>query len=208
LNREGNEGRDREVDTVLVPSLLRSLVLGGINFGLASLAVFATVAFAERWMYLTLGLAGAYIVWTALFILLGGGALHPLVVGPRRGARFFLLFTLSFIAYAVGWIAAYFLVRGTAGEWLGSLFGSVLMALILAAGFGVLRTELARVALVLFVANSIGYFLGSAVNAAIPRPTGMLLWGVLYGVFLGAGMGAALHLAQKARKDGVPSDES
>lgn len=34
-----------------VPSLARSLVAGGLGFGVVSLCVFATVAFAERWMY-------------------------------------------------------------------------------------------------------------------------------------------------------------
>jgi len=33
-----------------VPSLGRSLLIGGSGFCLASLCVFATVAFAERWM--------------------------------------------------------------------------------------------------------------------------------------------------------------
>ena len=100
-----------------------------------------------------------------------------------RRPRFFLVFTLSFTAYAVGWIGGYFLVRRAAGEWLGSLAGSVPTALALAVGFGVPRT-MPILAAALFVANSLGYFLGSAVNAAIPRPVGMLLWGALYGVFL------------------------
>ena len=64
----------------VVPSLRRSLLMGGLGFGLVSLCVFATVAFAERWMYTRLGLFGAYLTWTALFILLGGGVLGSLVV--------------------------------------------------------------------------------------------------------------------------------
>jgi hypothetical protein len=179
------------------PSLSRSLLLGGLGFGLASLLVFATVAFAERWMYQTLGLAGAYANWTSLFILLGGGALSPLVVGPNRGWRFFLIFTLAFAFYAVGWISANFSVRGVAGEWLGSLIGSTLMGLVLAIGFRALRTVPVLIG-ILIVANSAGYFLGSLVSGVVGRPLGMLLWGVLYGVFLGAGLGASLHLAQTA----------
>jgi hypothetical protein len=203
VNRNGSDARKPAADTRPLPSLPHSLLLGGFNFGLASLLVFATVAFAERWMYQTLGLTGAYVAWTALFIFLGGGALNPLVLGPMRGIRFFLLFTLSFLAYAAGWTAAYFLLRGAAGEWLGSLLGSVVMAGALAIGFSVPRA-VPRLAVVLFAANSLGYFLGSLVNNAVPRPTGMLLWGVLYGVFLGAGLGACLHLAQK----NVPRTES
>ena len=73
------------------PSLIEALVKGGVGFAVASLCVFATVAFAERWLYLHLGPAGAYLTWTALFILLGGAALGSLVVGrwrlPRQATR-------------------------------------------------------------------------------------------------------------------------
>ena len=54
------------------PSLARSIITGAIGFGLVSLCVFATVAFAERWMYRNLGLSGSYLAWTVLFILLSG----------------------------------------------------------------------------------------------------------------------------------------
>ena len=181
-----------------VPSLNRSLLIGGLGFGVASLCVFATVAFAERWMYTQLGLYGAYLVWTALFILLGGGVLGSLVVGRWRLPKFYLLFGLAFFAYAVGWTAAYFLLRGAVGEWVGSLAGSLLMGSVFAVGFGTARSALTLSA-VLFVANSIGYFLGSAINDAVGGPLGMLLWGTAYGVFLGAGLGVVLRLAQARR---------
>lgn len=64
------------------------------------MCVFATVTFAERWMYHQLGLFGAYLAWTLLFILLGGAALIPLVAGPRRVLSFYLLFGFAFFAYA------------------------------------------------------------------------------------------------------------
>jgi len=163
-----------------------------------SLCVFATVAFAERWMYARLGLLGAYLVWTALFILLGGGVLGPLVTGRWRLPRFYLLFGAAFFAYAAGWVGAYFVLRGAAGEWVGSLAGSLLMGAVFAVGFGAARKWL-NLAGVLFVANSAGYFLGSALNDAVGGPTGMLLWGVAYGLGLGAGLGAVLHLAQFPR---------
>ncbi|HYG81642.1 MAG TPA: hypothetical protein VD861_14700 [Pyrinomonadaceae bacterium] len=180
------------------PPLLRSLLTGGLGFCLASLCVFATVAFAERWMYARLGLYGAYFAWTALFILLGGGALGPLAAGRWRLPKFYLLFGLAFFAYAAGWVGAYFTLRGAAGEWAGSLAGSLLMGCVLALGFGVMRSAL-NLSAVLFVANSVGYFLGSALNDFVGGRAGMLLWGGAYGLFLGAGLGAALHLAQ-ARK--------
>lgn len=178
-------------------SLGRSAIHGGLGFGLASLAVFATVAFGERWMYTHLGLWGAYLTWTALFIGLGGGVLLPLVSAPWRGGRFLGLFGLAFLFYSVGWVAAYFLARGSRlGEWLGSLVGSIVMGQVFVVGYKVRKAPL-RLAAVLFLANSAGYFLGSALNDAFARPTGMLLWGGLYGVFLGAGLGATLYLAPR-----------
>src|ERR671915_1443799 len=118
------------------PSLGRSLLIGALGFGLVSLCVFATVAFAERWMYARLGLPGAYLVWTALFILLGGGVLGSLVVGRWRLPRFYLLFGLAFFAYAAGWVGAYFALRGGAGEWVGSVAGGRLLGPGLPGGVG------------------------------------------------------------------------
>ena len=178
------------------PTLRRSLLTGALGFCLASLCVFATVAFAERWMYARLGLYGAYLAWTVLFILLGGGALGRLAVGRWRLPRFYLLFGLAFFAYAVGWVGAYFTLGGAAGEWAGSLAGSLLMGCVFAFGFGATRTAL-NLSAVLFVANSVGYFIGSALNDAVGGRAGMLLWGAAYGLSLGAGLGAALHLAQR-----------
>ena len=178
-----------------LPSLSRSVGIGGIGFGLASLFVFATVAFGERWMYTQLGLLGAYVVWTILFILLGGAALGSLVVGRWRLPRFYLLYGSAFFAYAVGWVGAYFTLRGKTGEWVGSVVGSVLMAFVFATGFGAIRSII-KLFLVLFIANSLGYFAGAALNDYIGGKAGMLLWGITYGLCLGAGMGAVLHWGQ------------
>lgn len=182
-----------------VPSLARSVVIGGFGFCLVSLCVFATVAFGESWMYKRLGILGAYLVWTALFILLGGAALGYLVVGRWRLPRFYLLYGVAFFAYAVGWVVAYFCLEGNrGGEWLGSLAGSILMTLVFAIGFGAIRST-PKLALLLFVSNSIGYFLGSALNEYVRGKGGMLLWGMAYGLCLGAGIGAVLHFSQVER---------
>ena len=146
-------------------------------------------------MYRTLSVGGAYVVWTVLFILLGGAVLGSLVVGRWRLPKFYLLYGLAFFMYALGWVTAYFMLRGSAGEWVGSLAGSLLMALVFAAGFNTIRSTL-KFSLLLFVANSIGYFLGSALNDTIGGQGGMMLWGVAYGLFLGAGIGAVLHYSQ------------
>ncbi|MCI0691768.1 hypothetical protein L0337_07130 [candidate division KSB1 bacterium] len=192
------------LDEANFQSLGRSLLIGGLGFCLVSLCVFATVAFAEKWMYTQLGLLGAYVAWAALFILLGGGVLGSLVAGKWHLPKFYLLFGAAFFAYAVGWVTAYFIWRDGLGEWLGSFAGSILMGLVFAAGFGVVRTTL-NLSAVLFVANSIGYFLGSALNNAVKGSTGMLLWGGVYGLCLGAGLSAVLHFAQARRADELKS---
>ena len=117
--------------TQRLPSLARSVATGAIGFALVSLCIFATVAFAERWMYQTFSELGAYLVWTVLFILLGGAVFGSLVTARWRLPKFYLLFGLAFLAYAVGWIIAYFVLRGTAGEVVGSVAGSVLMTIVL-----------------------------------------------------------------------------
>lgn len=179
-------------------TLRRAALVGAARFALASLCVFATVAFAERWMYARLGLWGAYLAWTALFVLAGGAALAPLAGGRWRGAKFYLLFGLIFFAYAVGWVGAYFALGGAAGEWAGALAGSLLMAAALAACYGAARRAPLLWA-VLFASHSAGYFAGSALNSLLGGEPGMLAWGGLYGLCFGAGLGAALRLARAGR---------
>ena len=183
-----------------VPTLARSVVIGGVGFSLVSLCVFATVAFAERWMYTHLTVLGAYLVWTILFIVLGGSVLGSLVVGRWQLPKFYLLYGPAFFAYAVGWLVAYFVLRGTAGEWVGSLAGSVMMALVFVIAFKAFKS-FAKLSALLFIANSIGYFVGSALNDLVSGKNGMLLWGAIYGLCLGAGIGAVLHFAQVNHTD-------
>ena len=180
------------------PSLARSLVIAGLGFSAVSLCVFATVAFGEGWMYTHLGLSGAYLVWTVLFILLGGGVLGSLVTGSWRLPRFYVLFGLAFFAYAAGWVIAYFTLRGALGEWIGSLAGSILMTAVITLGFGVVRSTITLSAL-LFAANSLRYFLGSELNNHFGGKVGMLLWGGAFGLCLGTGLGAVLYFAQIRR---------
>jgi len=191
-----NMRNSREHALSAVPSLRQALVTGGFGFSAVSLCVFATVAFGERWMYTHLSVLGAYLVWTALFILLGGAVFGSLVVGRWRLPKFYLLYGLAFFVYAAVWIGAYFTLRGVSGEWLGSLTGSILMALVFATGFRTIRSTL-KFSAVLFVTNSLGYFLGSALNDYVAGKIGMVLWGALYGLFLGAGIALVLYFSQK-----------
>ncbi len=186
---------DEAAQVPAVPSLRSCLLTGSIGFCLASLCVFATVAFGEGWMYRNLGILTSYLVWTVLFILLGGWVVGSLVRGRWRLPRFFLLFAAAFFMYAVGWTTAYFLLQGAVGEWVGSIAGCLLMGSVLAVGFGEPRSAL-NLSVILFVGNSVGYFLGSALNDFIGGRIGMLVWGAIYGLCLGAGLGAVLHFVQ------------
>jgi hypothetical protein len=195
-----------------IPSRTRSVVLGSLLFGAASLAVYATWAFGGRWMYAHLGEAGAYAVWAALFILLSGVALNSLVIGPRTLVRFYGLFLASFGAYALLWSLGWFALRGRAGEWVGSLAGIAAMGFVMANAFG-LGWARWRMLGRLFVAHSAGYFLGSflfdfcrsesgaeLLSGMLDRggrsTLGKLLWGAAYGLGFGAGLGDALYVSQ------------
>lgn len=185
-------------------SLKRFIIRGGIGFAIASLCVFATVI-AQRWMYRNLGVTVAYLVWIGLFILLGGTALSPLIVDKRQRSRFYVMFGIAFFAYGICWMAAYFTLRGAVGEWLGSFAGSICMALVFAVGFGVLRSA-PLFAVLLYVANSIAYFVGSLLFYSFSHDVGLLVWGPFYGFCLGAGLGAVLYIAQTRQGSGSPSE--
>jgi len=168
-----------------------------LRFGLASLLVYATVAFGERWMYRNFGLAGSYGIWTLLFVGFGGLALKPLVVQPKPKRTFWRWFGLAFFAYATGWITSYFTLRGAAGEWVGSLVGSAVLGLVLTVVFGA-QNRYIRISLELFVAHSAAYFLGGWLHHSLRGKPGMLVWGVCYGLGFGLGLARALYWAQTA----------
>ncbi len=207
LSRAGND-----TPTISVPTLGRSILLGTVGFTIASLVVYGSWALHGRMMYRALGEGGAYAVWAAVFIALAGGLLNPIVIGSRTLARFYALFAAAFTAYAILWSASGFVVRGRAGEWVGSFTGSAALALVLAAGFG-LRTGRWKVVLVLFVLHSLGYFLGSVLydffgrlspdhwlSDYLDRATrswvSKLAWGFAHGAGLCSGLGYALYECQ------------
>ncbi len=178
-----------------VPTLRQSLWLGGLGFCLASTAVFVAVGCGRPWMFRYLGPLGPYAVAAALFVLLGGGVLGRLVVGPGRMVRFYLLFCGAFIAYAAIWVAAYFVLGGVPGELVGSIAGTPAAGMVLAWAFGA-RSQAPRLVLWLTLANCAGYFLGRLPYWAIGGQLGMTLFGALFGAVFGLGLGYALYLAQ------------
>ncbi len=192
-----------------IPTLRRSLLFGAIGFGGVSTLVFTTVAFGERWLYRRLGIGGTYALWTLLFLLGAGGVLSRLVIGPARTLRFTLLFGCAFLLYAATWMLAYFVLKNQPGEWLGSLAGSLLMALVFCGAFSA-GDAAGRIIGVLCAGNVAGYFLGRLAWTAAGGKTGMIAWGVIYGIGFGLGLGFALHACQKKVREallGSPPDE-
>jgi hypothetical protein len=169
---------------------------GACGFGAVSLVVFGSVAYAERWLYGNLGVAGAYVLWTLLFVGLGGLLLGGLVFGPGARARFTGVFALGFALYAAGWCAGWFMLGGFRGEVLGSVAGTVVLGAVLSSAFGALGL-FGRVLPWLLLGNLTGYFVGEAAWQGLDHaPHGMLLWGLIYGLAVGAGLGLSLHLLQ------------
>lgn len=169
-------------------------VLGSLaGFLFASLVVFGSVALFERQFYKTLGLYGAYGVWTAMFVIIGGLALTFLTPGQR--VRMFLSYSAGFIAYSAAWVAAYFTLKGFAGEVVGLVIGSFAMGLSLAVGLKGNNHIAAGV--ILIVGNVLGYFIGESIWKGVGGQLGMILWGVPYGVFFGAAIGLAIWAIKK-----------
>jgi hypothetical protein len=199
------------------PTLGESVWRGAIGFTLVSLGGFAPWVLAGRWFYRHIGEAGLYAVCAVVFIGLSGLLLHRLIIGPGSLVRFFKLFSLAFVAYAIAWTIGWMKFRGALGGLAGLLAGTAVMGAILARGFAV-RGVAWKIIAVLFVANAIGYFAGEwAYNAVLALKEGNALgivpdksaramlsktaWGLFYGLGFGAGIGFAFHACQaEARK--------
>lgn len=171
--------------------LTKSIFTGAYRFAAASTLVFSTVAFAERWMYQNLTVAGAYVVWTVLFLAIGPLAFSSLVTAGTARRQFTVWFNLAFIAYCGLWCAGWFVSQNTLGEVVGCVLGSMALASVLVAR-GYAMKPFMMAGLVLAVANLLGYFAGGYLNARLGGPAGMLLWGMLFGAGTGAGVGAIL----------------
>lgn len=200
-----------------VPTLGESVLRGMMGFTLVSLGGFAPWVLAGRWFYRNTGEAGLYAACAFVFIGLSGLLLHRLIIGPGSLARFYKIFSLAFVAYAVAWTIGWMTLRGVTGSIVGALAGMAAMGGILAHGFKARETALKIIA-ALFVANAAGYFIGewahnavlalkeeNALGIVLERSTRATLskaaWGLFYGLGFGAGIGFAFHACQtKARK--------
>ncbi|HEV7867208.1 MAG TPA: hypothetical protein VGO90_05970 [Chthoniobacteraceae bacterium] len=181
-----------------VPTFSESLLRGVLGFTVVSVAGFAPWPIIGRW-FRTVGEVGLYVACTAVFIGLSGICLHRLIIGPGSLSRFYKLFTVAFLAYAVAWAAVWMWLRGDEGSIGGLLAGTTVMGAILAFAFDAQRAVL-KMIVALFVFNTLGYYAGGWVEGKLVgdhRLAGMLLWGVCYGIGFGAGLGIALHLCQQ-----------
>lgn len=201
--------RARNPESTLKRPTLWVSVMGGIaGFGGAALVVFGSVALAEGPLHRALGTAGSYVLWTILFMVLGGGLLGRLVAGRGSLWRFTGVFSAGFALYGAGWCTGWFVWKWGWGEILGTLLGATLLHVVLVSAFGRRRLFLPTLP-GWWTANLAGYFLGEAAWFALNRsPVGMTLWGLIYGLCLGAGLGWLLHRLQRpAAGDGGPSPD-
>ena len=178
---------------------------GSLRFGFVSLLVYA-----DGGLRRTLDVPASWPTWLLwsldlLVHLARRFSLKPLVVQTRAKRSFWRWFSLAFFTYAASWMASYFTLRHSAGEWLGSLTGTAALGLVLAAVFGAWN-RYPRITLELFVAHSAGYFLGEWLHHSLHGKIGMLLWGVCYGLGFGLGLARALYFAQTA--DGVSTAQT
>ena len=191
-----------------LPAPSATIANGALRFTVVSLLVFALWAFGGHWFYQNLGEGGFYLVCAIAFIGLSGFVLHPLTRGRTGLGRFYGAFTVSFMAYAVLWSAAWFLLRGKLGEWVGSIAGPIALALLL---LRLTHAPRASIPLLLAVValHSLGYFAGDSLYAWVRSPAGAdtfaslnkaerfklgaMAWGFAYGLGLGSAIGLILH---------------
>lgn len=174
-------------------SMGRAIGIGATGFTLASLAAYSIWAFAGRTLYKAVGEAGLYASCALVFILLGSLLLRPLTRLPL--GRFAAVFTSAFLVYAAAWCAGYFGVTGRAGEWVGSLAGSIGFCVALAFWFKAWRALLVCI-VVLFIAHSAGYFAGSWSYYRLRGEHSVaakLAWGFFHGLGMGAGLGFSFY---------------
>lgn len=194
--------------------IAHDLIRGSLGFGTVSLAAFSVWAFGGKWLQAHSGETGLYAACALVFLGLSGLLLHPLVRGPGSLLRFYTIFIPAFLCYAIIWSVAWFLLRFGTGEWLGALAGTIGFVAVVSWRFRNAR-GFVQTSLVVFVLNSMGYFLGgtsmhwllgpsgSSMFSGLSKPSlivmAKLAWGLLYGLGFGAGIGYAFHTLQRRK---------
>jgi len=197
---------------VHLPSLGESAIRGMIGFTLVSLGGFAPWVLAGPWFYRHVGELGLYLACAVVFIGLSGVLLHRLIIGPGSLSRFYQIFSLAFVGYAIAWTVGWMVFRGVTGSVVGALAGIAVMGGILAIGFSTPKTFL-KIFAVLLLTNVAGYFIGEwaynlvkalkegnasglVLSPATRSVLSKTLWGLCYGLGFGAGIGIAFHACQ------------
>jgi hypothetical protein len=187
---------------VSLPTAASSLLRGIVGFTVVSLAGFLPWPIMDHWFRHPTEI-GLYIACTAVFIGLSGPCLHGLIIGPGSLSRFYKVFAIAFIAYAMLWVGFWMALRGTVGEVAGLLGGTVAMGAILAFAFDIPQAA-PKISFALFILNALGYYAGGKIEGKLAvdhRLLAMLLWGACYGIGFGAGLGAAFHLCQQRARE-------
>jgi len=204
---------------VAVPTLARSVLHGVIGFTVVSVAGFSPWVLAGKWFYKNPGELVMYASCAAVFLILSGLLLHPLIIGPGSLKRFYAFFGVAFLAYSIGWIGGWMGLSGYSSDvrsLVGLFAGTLVMAVMFTLAFEARRMML-FVLIALFVLNSLGYFVGGWIEGALAQEKQVVLlgfilsgskltifmkmmWGVCYGIGFGAGLGISFYIIQfKAR---------
>jgi len=185
-----------------LPALATSITRGILGFIFVSVAGFLPWPILDHF-HGVFGEMHLYLACTAVFIGLSGVCLHRLIVGPGSLSRFYKVFSLAFIAYAVLWVALWMTLRGEEGSIGGLLGGTAAMGVVLALAFGAPRAMPGVIA-ALFILNTLGFYAGGRLEGKLAidhRLAAMILWGLCYGIGFGAGLGVAFHLCQQRARE-------
>lgn len=171
-------------------TLARSILQGALRFALISLLAYG------MWAFTRLATAPLYGSITVVYFVLSGWLLHGLIGARSTLGRFYGVFTLAFLAYAALWCVGWFVIRGHAGEILGSAAGLTLFASCFRRAYP-FEASLLLVVSVLFLFHTLGYTLGGYGYAHFrelgPKSLARLLWGLGHGLGFGAGIGYLLY---------------
>lgn len=195
-----------------LPTLSESVLRGVIGFTLVSLGGFAPWVLAGGWFDRELGEIGLYLSCAVVFIGLSGPLLHRLIIGRGSLVRFYKLFSVAFLTYAVAWTVGWMALRGKAGSVAGLLAGTLAMGAILSVAFKA-HGVILRIVILLFLTNAAGYFAGEwaydsilamkeghALGLVLESSTRALLsktaCGLFYGLGFGTGIGFAFYACQ------------
>jgi len=199
-----------------IPTVSESVWRGMIGFTVVSLGGFAPWVLAGRWFYRHTGELGLYVACAVVFIGLSGPLMHRLIIGPDSLGRFYKIFSLAFVGYAVAWTIGWMTLRGATGGVVGALAGMAVMGGILAHGFAAGSAVFSIIA-ALFAGNLAGYFIGEwahngvlalkegnasgiVLNQSTRATLSKAVWGLCYGLGFGASLGWAFHASQKAAR--------